>query len=567
MLALELRIKSYFLSALVGLVCTTSIGIFSHAENSRIENAVGLRITARGQNLFNSNLRQLMFLNGVQVDSLYLKDIQFTQQKPMALTPALKEYLDIINLGTLGVDLKPSQIHMQVQDFEANVHFTDLSLQFFPTQLNLAEGGGAASVMARLHAKISTLRTDILSIRADDLANPFLGMFGFNNFSLYSKPKTPALEIAVPLIITVQKGRDDVGLSVGTITSSLAKFSLAYDFAHPAVLPDIDININGSHMRLDKNYVSKELLTKQERLLHFVKNELDAFIRRDLPTKINELLQKKVFKKFSEINLLAPIGGNLEHNGVIHNPLQPDDLFQWKISLDELRLDQKDLVASVSASVRDPRSQTAIQLPPEATSKNNPAHELQQYPSDQYDAAISLNQGFLNRFLVLSFNRGYFENIPYGEAGVKTQFLHISKSPLVRFDLSPEAGDIVRVQIEVRPEVTGLEKVAVNSDFRVNITANMKIVPTEKGYGLVVDSLDEKFTFDKKALRLDIFKSRVEKGILEQIRTVNALKSKPVISDQIPVPKSLFGVPAVLKHMSPSKTGFINFYYEYGDLQ
>ncbi|MCB0350870.1 MAG: hypothetical protein KDD38_06785, partial [Bdellovibrionales bacterium] len=545
------KILKFFLISLSALV-----SISAQAEDSRIENAIGLRVTAKGQKIFKDNLQKLLFLNGVPVDSFYVESMEFSQAEPLELSPAIQEYLDIINLGTTGVDIAPSQLHTQIKNFEASLRFNELSLRFFPTQYNTVEGGGAASVLALLRAKVSLLRADVSSVLADDLANPFLGQFGFNNFSLRSKVSSPDLEIEVPLFITVEKGREDVGLSVGIIKSSLSSFDLEYDFEAPAVLPEIEVVINGTRIGLDKVAVSNELLSKQDRLLRVVKGELDSYIQTELPVKINEMLQENVFGKFSEVNLLTPIGSNIEHNGTIYNPTQPDDLFQWKIRLDEFKMSQDDMVAALSASVRDPKSKTVFNMATEAISSNSPASDQLKYPTDQYDVAISLNQGFLNRFLELSFNRGYFENIPGGEPGKKVEFLHISKSPLVRFDLSPEAGDIVRVQIEVRPEVSGIQKLAVNSKFRVSVTANVKLVPTDKGYGLMVDSLDEDFSYDKKGLRLGIFKSQVDKAIIEQIREVNAERPKTMISDDIPIPTSLMGLSAKPKHISPSRAGY-----------
>ena len=84
---------------------------------------------------------------------------------------------------------------------------------------------------------------------------------------------------------------------------------------------------------------------------------------------------------------------------------------------------------------------------------------------------------------------------------------------------------------------------------------------------IIIPLLDEDFSYDKKGLRLGIFKSQVDKAIIEQIREVNAERPKTMISDDIPIPTSLMGLSAKPKHISPSRAGYINFYYEYGDLK
>ena len=205
--------------------------------------------------------------------------------------------------------------------------------------------------------------------------------------------------------------------------------------------------------------------------------------------------------------------------------------------------------------------------------------------NSQYDVAMSIDRGFINRILSHSFDRRLFEKIPLDEELAKKErrpvkILKLTETPKVDAlrvanpSGSPlEAFLKISTKVKVPPgTVKGIKKAALRDNFEMwfDLVAKIKKSPYTDGVQIFL------YAIDLKSVRLDenyltpighLIKGTVISGLKEELAdlTKDWKKEEIPIPGSLPLPPEILGIKLDMKLMELDPNGHLVMYLTYAD--
>jgi|GEM_PF-1369399 len=535
----------------------------------RINRAMGVYVTPRGQQYFSRNLEDVLFRNGFAIGDGAFDSFSFKATEPLTLSrlsarmrqhgPLLAAVGDIFKQWLSGFQFSDPLLAGSLRDVSYKLNFSRFGIR--PDPAGARARGIRDGVLLVLEIEIPDLRIDIARARMNDRNNAFLAEpgkdpFGVDDFWLKSSATSLPLKISLPFSIDTDRD-GKVEMVALPMQTNIASLKLEMGFKRPLILPYIEVRIGrGATARssaLPQQALEDKLLAHQAALFKLVQSYLKDTIESQIPTVINKTLAKLFDDRISEVNQMDPV--------VLENPT-PADKLKWGIQPEEFSMRNGSLELGFSAFIEDPRARRSVALPEAA--RSNAKARLNAFPAAQYDMAVAINQGLMNRMMQLSFERGYFEK--YKTSSGET--VKLLASPEMHFNETAD-GKVFKLHAKFRRKAGGfIERVALEGGLDIDVDL---IVKTEnhpvKGPRLKILSIDTTtFKVDMTDVRFGFLQGRVQAAVLAGIKESNVWYAAhdESLNDAIPIPPAVFGVPVRIKDLRVETTGNLVLYLEYG---
>jgi len=383
-------------------------------KDKYIEYSAFIQITPRGMGLFRNNIYSLLQTLG----SFEFEENLFPSQPPQALAPVTTEELahgdadklaliktlrNFLGQWTQGLTLaSPHRFVLEIGNSGYQTRFTKFSLGTDESLLQALKIEDGAILSLELEAEKINFFAD--RIRVSDEANPFLQKVGLEQaqFLIQGHPQAPKIKIKIPFhvalnaagglnfkVLKVEQNIEQMNLELKyrkLITGQFQIISRDENGQNPVV-----VNINTAGF-------AKILNDYKEPLLKEVRSSMADFLNDGLPKLLNEKFKEFSQHKLAIFDVLTPANA-------------PDSSSQTPFIMGHkiIGLKQKNgLNLWVSSLIEDPLNPKSLPI------KNHRAvapPTLDLLPTTEVDAIMVLDQGLINRYLQLSFDRGYLSEM------------------------------------------------------------------------------------------------------------------------------------------------------------
>ncbi len=512
-----------------------------------LQNAIGVAITPKGQEYFQSELPKLIEANNYNIDDIYFPGTEVVGDEvateDLVDDPELQEVIrkakETLNRFFEGLDIDKHKLSLKVEDIYFNAKWEEISLRITaPSESELKSNYQAIFVITM---RSSLLNVEVSKIRGKDLNNEWFGELGIDNFNLFTEDKSAPLEMELTLGLN-QTGRGNFKIDVLTPKSNLDELLLGYKFDSPLVLPSVEVQINEKKLKLRNEEIEKLLLEEQENILGRVKAVLQDKLETEIPTQASALINSALDSGLKEVNQMNPPGA----------PNEQVSKFVWALSLQGIDYSKGNLLLDLDARFDDPTENT-VALDRKYMSLQQADLTRGTYP--EADFVFGLNQGVLNRVIQLSSKRGYFNEISM-ESG---ESIKLAKVPY----LSLKEGKTGKMSLEIEYKVTGVSAVFVKNPIHIEFDLNLDFPVDKDGkLSMQVASIDVDSAYvDSKYIRL--FASKVRSAVKEKLAEVNKDLQGYLLADEIPIPDSLGGIKLKKIGTELDKSGHLLIYSQY----
>jgi hypothetical protein len=178
-----------------------------------------------------------------------------------------------------------------------------------------------------------------------------------------------------------------------------------------------------------------------------------------------------------------------------------------------------------------------------------------------------VSERIINRFLELSFERGYFKGLRFGES---KDTISLATAPIVIAKPSSPASSrlLLKVDALYRTQDRLTRLVAFKDALRLSFDLELRLAKSEKGVKLVLESIDTaSVRIDRGTLRRGFRKLAIKK-IRQAIDSANEemRRNETLLTDEVPIPSSLYGQRLELDRIETG-AGKIQLYMNLGDHQ
>ena len=491
-----------------------------------LKNAIGVAITPKGQEYFQTELYSLIQANNFEINDIYFPGIEIVGDEvateDIVEDPELREVIlkakEVLNRFFEGLDLDRHQLGLNVEDIYFQANWEEISLNIIEPSISELENNYQAIIVLTMRS--SNINVEVTKIRGEDRMNEWLGELGIDNFNLFTHADSAPLEIQLALGFN-QVSRGNFKIDVLTPKSNLNELLLGYQFDSPLVLPQVEVQINEKKLRLRNEEIEKLLLEEQDNILGRVKSLLQEKIETEIPVMASDIINNALNSGLQEVNQMNPPGA----------PNEMSSKFVWALSLGEVSYRNEHLLLGLDARFDDPTLSEKKPLSTQYLAEQSGNLLKGTYPNS--DFIFSLNEGVLNRVIQLSTLRGYFDQIDLdsGEA------IKLVKTPYL--SLKNGKG---KMPLEIEYQVTGFSAVFVKNPIHIKFDLNLAFpVDNEGKISMQVESIDVNSSIvEDKYIRL--FGSKVRSAVKDTLSEVNNDMKGYLLTDDIPIPDDLAGI-------------------------
>ena len=518
----------------------------------KIPHAIGLYFTPKGVDTLNANIEELLFQNGVGIENAFFPAIGFeteeaTIEEMLGSQDDLKEIVthikENISRFFIGLDLDKHKFKIDLAEIEFFAKWSEIRVDFKKPVFNeLARRVPRLSMDFMIEAEQVQINVTKIDIR--DLNHPFLGEFGLDHAEVsIDQERSEPLFVKFP--VHVYKDNGQVEIVVDAPETNLDGVILKSNFRSPLRMPVIEVRINDHVVRLNQNEVEGMFREKQGEIFRVAQSEIQNWLETEAPALINKTLVEKLEGDLIEVNQMDPPGAPA-------GALVPK--FEWGLTLEDLDFSGELIHIGLDGFVRDPSMRNTPALGAGLVSRQLP--KVQNPESLSHDLILSLNQGFINKIVQLSANRGYFKSVDL-ENGEK---IILSKVPTVRID----SKTIPYLALEIEYTVTGLQAAFVKNPIRIAFNMNIAF-EVDRNTGLtkmVSRGVDLNSVFlDSKYIRM--FAGTVRSAVNDKIKEMQKDLDGFEIVDEFPIPASLFGLNLKTRKTQIDKSGHLLLYIDF----
>jgi len=548
-------------------------------EKHVLSKGIQIQITKRGGRLFDQKLSSLFYNLGISFDEAYLEPIKWESDvsynfDQLDVSPEQKEIL--ISLR----NILRNWFHFPFQDVKPAVQIGSSGYQAVFNRFAIVGDEALLNKLGKKEGAVLVLELEIkeMNVAADsiklyDLNNPFLGEVGLVNAQLKIAGGKSPLKIRVPFYTRINNQGIPEFQAVG-IEQNVDQIDLELTY-RKILTPKIQLTINGITKDMDTAELEKQLAELIPQGLVEVRKYISDFASKQLPELLNTKAREQLVKAVEEIKPLDP-------PGVDSNTTIP---FQWGLQMKGLHQNQG-LYLTLDTFIEDPQNPYS-KLIPGSTATGAPL--MNTIPKDQFDMALGVDRGMINRMLQLSFERRYFDQIPLDGEGNKNskcatkqssttgKSLKLLSQPLV---LPPDWNKVpqpqwgetfAKIHLHVQvPEgtITGSDSWALKDQFKIQFDVIVKLKNMNNKIVIQLWSADlDSIQLDESALTFwgkTFFKETVMNGLRTEFSSMSEQWKceGTLIPGNIPVPE-IFGIKVNVKHLVMEPQGQLILYLEY----
>lgn len=385
----------------------------SIAKKHFLEASVYFQITPRGMTYFQNNIYNLLQAQGsfqfeenifsperITVDPVATEKLLKQDPEKMKLVQTLRNFL---LRWTQGLTLvSPHQFVVEIGNSGYQTKFTKFSLIADPALLAELKKQDGVVLSLELEAEKTILFTD--KVRMEDKSNPFFQKFGVDQlqFTVGGPGQLPKLRFRIPFYVQM---KPDSTLHFEVLRVEQNFNAMNIDFKYRKLVTGqfqiISRDENGKNEKIvsiNTQSLSELLNENKKILIDELKNQIQRFTQTDLPKLINDQARDLLQAKLAFYDALSPAGKATDDK-------RPDFVMGHKI----VGLKQNNGINIwISTMIEDT-------LNPD--SQPNPQHRaakpptLNLLPTADVDGIFVVDQGVINRYLQLSFQRKNFDKI------------------------------------------------------------------------------------------------------------------------------------------------------------
>lgn len=529
-----------------------------------IQNAVGIYITQNGEAFFSKNLRSILANLGISLREGYFPEVRHISEKPMSLDELAEsspeagrtvlEVRKLLQDWFMGLVIHDPQFEVTLKNAGYRVAFSKLSIR---TNRNIlrerTKNSGAVLV---LETEVNRLALGGEAIHVRDLQNEFLKNLGVVNPVVSLTKSSRPLRLRVPFFFDVHPDKG-VQIEVLPITTNFAQTDIAFEYDE-LIVPDLTIEINGQRFPLNKSHMTRTFEDMKPQLIAKLKTLADELSGTVLPEAASGVIASALPSELVQSSALQPPGAP-------ENETKPH--FAWTMKVNKVALGSQVLGVELESSVEDP---TQPEVAPNNSAQARGRVSLAGSDPTQYEMALSVNRGLINRILQLSYSRGYFSEVEASPGKTLKMF----SAPMIDTYLPTANQDTsepkIVLRVGIQSPVSFIQKALINGDlkFYVDIVGRLVQVPGESGLRIQLDGFDEKsvHVLDSSLTWLGRkMRSKVVSAVLDELRAAGKdWKKEPMLLDgNLPLPPELLGLKTKAQAMRMDKNGhlvmFLNF--------
>lgn len=534
-----------------------------HELRHRIQNAITLEITPKGQKLFSERLGSILGNLGVKLDEGYFPAQTIVSDKAIDLDEVAKSQPETVQIyksvssllskWLTGFSLNPHRPAIAIGESGYIANFSRFGMiadENLMRELGYTEG---AVLAIELEVQDLTMGTDL--VKAWDADNEFLGTIGLENVTIQANKPNDKIKIRLPFYVRANN-KGAIEFKALEIQQNLdqANITLAYK---KLLIPQMGVVINGKTFYLNNEEIEKAASDQVPFIIQKVRDHIQGFAKDQLPDLLNTKVQEMLDGQLEQIQLMEAPG---TESGDTRPPLL------WGMTLTAPNLKNGSLWVSLDGFVEDPIN---VLSTPKKESLSRGKNDLNHLVKARYDLGLSLDRGLINRVLQLSFERKNFEKITQSDGSS----LKLAKSPTIdyaptpaRTVLSPKETFLkLQVDVEVKPDTIFLKETVV-----VAFDIIAKLRPSKSGEGLEIVL----HKIDTSTLKMDPkyfswlgskMAGIVLNGIRDELvkRSSSWLKKDEVLSGSLPLPPEILGVQTELEQILMDPKGHLVLYLNY----
>ncbi len=548
-----------------------------------ISNAVQFQITPNGERFLSEHLEEVLQDSNFSLRRGYFSKIPIKSSQPIRFEELvghdpqnlalLNNVKHLLEEWLMGFELNEPQPEGSLESAAYLLSPNKLTLRsnLISKQKNHLSG---AVFDLEIEAQKLSIGARLISMR--DPRNPIFGTLGFVNPVLSSSANSvpfgqgqqPPLRLKITFEFSIDQNKKPKIKIIATKTNfSETQMQLSYKKLLPM---DLTISGSGYNYPLSDATLTRRFEESKPRLIAELQKLIDQLADTDLPKMLTEKLDGSMPEILKQTKFMEP-------------PARPmgssEGDFVWGLELTQIKQNsvatnsQKYLSTSIAldAFVEDPMATKSPPLSKNARARGNVTFEG--LAPNQYDTALAVDRGLLNRVLQLSYHRGYLKKVVDDKdpnqvtvfAGPPS-FDTENKKVEAPLSMQPK----FRLRLAIAQDMSGLSRIATDATINVGLEAigHLQQKADHSGVSLILDRLDPtSVVVDPNTLTLigrTIMYPLVQQKAREKVREASTkIEAQPKEIGTLPLPPEFFGQKLAIKSMKWSSSGhlimFMNF--------
>lgn len=564
----------------LGLTCGIAQQVFAQEDSQRLlqrsaprltkhymGGSVQVQVTDKGLRYFEQNLDQLLEASGLSLNQGELPQIQYTFGKPMQFNELgldseteklIEQTVGLFQMWVLGnplrADVQPT-IQMASSNYFAS--FDKISMVTRPDILQ--EMGLKTGVVLLLDLKLKDLKLTTPSVKVFDERMMDLGALEMGDVEAQIGQGDLQMKLRVPFHVTVNS-ENEIEFKALKVEQNLSELPISLKY-QKLTLPQLAVQINGRTFQVDTEKLKGKLDQNLDAVLQRTKGEIARFAEVQLPLEINKMAKDILKGQLEEISKIDPPGSEGKN-------VEP---FYWGFQVARLNQGRFGLNMTLNAFIEDQKNANSK---PSPNSMATGEPDLSKLDGSKFDVILSINQGVVNRFMQLSFERKAFEAMETGKGPMKLTKVPVISPVTKKLGLALNRGETlikVRVQGHVPPGlVAGINRLGIRDGFEMafDMYAKLRKVRVGQGVEVVFAAIDMDNIWinpaDVTGLG-SILGSVVKSGVQAELQKINAdwLRKEQKLPGTFPIPPEVMGIKLEIDDMTMSQTGHLLMYLNY----
>jgi hypothetical protein len=543
-----------------------------------------VELTGRGEKQFNSQLSSIISNLGYSFNEAYFSDLKWQSTVSYDLDnadidPDAKKLVltirDALKSWFVGFPLGSIRPAIEIGNSNYQAEFNKFSITTDEALLHkLKKTSGAILV---LDLDIKELDLNASKIKVWDMNAPTLGEIAVDSAELKVAGGATSLQIRVPLYATVNK-QGIPSFEAIEVDQNFDKINL--DLSHSQImLPQIQLVINGVSYPFNTTALGQAIEKNTPAFLVELTTYLHTFTSQQLPALLNQKVKQYLVNAIEQEQILTNPPGAQAGSKV---------QFPWGLRLQNLD-ESQGLKISLDSFVEDPKYPNSLPAP---TDSSHEKAQLNDMNKTDYDLAVAINQGMINRLLQLSFQEQLFSHMAI-DNGAKdpkcdtsksqilssgTQFFKMTEAPrigplgnyaLPKTSVSSPGAAYARLSLSVqvpKGSVPGWRTWFIKDEFIVGFDVIVKVAKTTDNKGMQIYLWD----IDESSINIDkndisFFGGLVKGMIVSTIKTeftaiAQNWRCKDIaLPGNVPVPV-VYGIEFVIDQLNMEESGNLVLY-------
>ncbi|MBT6324522.1 MAG: hypothetical protein HOJ35_01005, partial [Bdellovibrionales bacterium] len=431
---------------------------------------------------------------------------------------------------------------LKINDIKLNTNFSTLGIM-----VNQSNSHYTKSLKVNFNIVLENFSIATNQIRVKDLMHDFLEEVGVNDTILELDQDETALEVNIPIEVFISES-GKITYQITDLTNNIEETKLNLDFAYPMILPEMIVRVNGYKVTTRLDEVEKLLRNKRSELLEGLKVAVKDYLESNIPELLTKTAEKKSNDFFKDYSNISPMG-----------TYRYADPLRYKLKPAYFRFYDNYLSLSLDSFINDPLYSNDMILSKHSNASNTASlSTLKKY---DFDVAISIGQGMINKLITLSDRRGYYRTIESSD-GTKYELAEKPKIKLKGRVIGSSLPPVV--SLKVKYNVTGIKSYAVNNPITVSFDIAIKYKVKNGRAQILIDKvLHNSARVPRHFAKYEILWPKVQEAAKEEIRSMNKDLVNTVLSEDLPIPNDILGFPMQITEMTSGTSGNLIIFMNY----